>query len=160
MNRSVSPSDFRLPDGAHPRICSFLKFWLNACDGGLPNSTDFDVTTLSAEYPLLACIAAVEPEQTLIWRDISAAARWPFGVPVKGRPVQESVPPLSVKRVLSAFRETLVNGTPDYFETTSWMYGGRSLSLARLVAPVMAGAGRELVAVWEILEPPSERTSR
>ncbi|MCR9180962.1 MAG: hypothetical protein NXH71_12150, partial [Erythrobacteraceae bacterium] len=81
--------------------------------------------------------------------------RWPFGPPVTGRPVQEAVPPLSIRRVMSSFRQTLSAGIPDYFETTSWMHGGRTVSLARLVAPLAAGAGRELIAFWEVMEPPA-----
>lgn len=67
----------------------------------------------------------------------------------------ESVPPLSIKRVINAFEETLASGIPDYFETTSWWHGGRTVSLARLVAPLAADAGRELIALWEVMEPPA-----
>ena len=62
--------------------------------------------------------------------------------------------------MVNAFKETLESGIPDYFETTSWLQGGRTVSLARLVAPIAAGAGRELIALWEIMEPPSRALIR
>ncbi|MDP2120334.1 MAG: hypothetical protein Q8K28_10560 [Hoeflea sp.] len=123
--------------------------------GALPDASHFDVGQLSADFPLLARIGAMGPDQKLHWRDFTDAEHWPFGPPVRDRPVAETIPPLSIKRVVSAFRETLESGIPDYFETTSWMHGGRTVSLARLVAPIAAGAGRELIALWEVMEPPS-----
>ncbi len=71
-----------------------------------------------------------------------------------GRPVADSVPPgMSVKRAINSFEETLMSGVPDYFETTSWFYGGRTSSMARLVAPLADGERRELIALWEVVEP-------
>ncbi|MBC7283765.1 hypothetical protein [Hoeflea sp.] len=128
---------------------------MEKAQGNLPDAADFDVATLGADYPLLARIGAEGPDAKLHWRDITQTQDWPFGPPVKDRPVAETIPPLSVKRVVSAFRETLESGIPDYFETTSWLQGGRTVSLARLVAPIAAGAGRELIALWEIMEPPA-----
>ncbi|MCY0147563.1 hypothetical protein OEG84_07505 [Hoeflea sp. G2-23] len=155
MNHRFMPPNFRLPDDAHPRICSLFELWLKACDGGLPDVTCFDVTALSAEYPLLARIGIDDPGRVLVWRELPANGHWPFGAPVSGRPVVESVPPLSVRRVMNSFTETLESGMPDYFETTSWMYGGRTRALSRLVVPVNAGAGRELIALWETMTPPA-----
>ena len=154
MLSKSSADDFRLPDTAHPRIRKFYELWCAKAGKDLPKSSDFDLAALSAEYPLLARIAVDEPDETLIWRDLAATQAWPFGPPVEGRPVVEAVPPTSVKRVIAAFRETLASGIPDYFETTQWMHGGRTLSLVRLVAPLVAGAGIELIALWEVMEPP------
>lgn len=155
MNSHMSPSSFQLPDKAHPRIREFHGLWLEKAQDGLPQSSDFDIGALSSEYPLLARIGVEGPERQLIWRDFAATKPWPFGPPVKNRPVVESVPPLSIKRVINAFEETLASGIPDYFETTSWWHGGRTVSLARLVAPLAADAGRELIALWEVMEPPA-----
>ncbi|WP_412049401.1 hypothetical protein ACK6D9_16940 [Hoeflea sp. Naph1] len=155
MNHRFMPPNFRLPDGAHPRICSFFGLWLDASDGDLPEATCFDVAALSVDYPLLASIGVDEPDKVLVWRRVSSKVRWPFGTPVSGRPVVESVPPLSVRRVMNSFTETLESGMPDYFETTSWLYGGSTRALSRLVVPVNAGAGRELIALWEIMDPPA-----
>lgn len=155
MNSHISPAGFQLPAKVHPRIRTFHELWLEKAKGDLPDSADFDVSALSAEYPLLARVGVEGPEQTLVWRELSGMQRWPFGPPVAGRPIVETVPPLSIKRVTTSFRETLRNGIPDYFETTSWLHGGRTVSLARLVAPLVAGAERELIALWEVLEPPS-----
>lgn len=146
---------FQLPVNASQRIRSFHEFWLAKAGGDLPLSSEFDLAALSDEYPLMARIGVEGPERTLVWREFSAGGTWPFGPPVKNGPVADSVPPLSVRRVLSAFKETLESGIPDYFETTSWLHGGRTVSLARLVAPIAAGAGRELIALWEIIEPPA-----
>jgi hypothetical protein len=155
MNSHIPSSQFELSAKVHPRIRSFHALWLEKANGKLPDSADFDVAALSTDYPLLARIGVEGPEQTLVWRELAVTKRWPFGPPVIGRPVAESVPPLSIKRVMNSFRETLVNGLPDYFETTSWWHGGRTVSLARLVAPLSAGVGRELIALWEVMEPPS-----
>ena len=149
-----SADDFRLPDTAHPRIRKFYDLWRAKADKDLPRSSDFDLAALSAEFPLLARISVDKADETLVWRDLAATRRWPFGPPVEGRPVVEAVPPTSVKRVIGAYRETLASGIPDYFETTSWMHGGRTLSLVRLVAPLVADTGRELIALWEVMEPP------
>ena len=146
MNSHMSPSSFQLPDKAHPRIREFHGLWLEKAKDGLPQSSDFDIGALSSEYPLLARIGVEGAERQLVWRDIAATKSWPFGPPV---------PPLSIKRVINAFEETLASGVPDYFETTSWWHGGRTVSLARLVAPLAAGAGRELIALWEVMEPPA-----
>ncbi|KJS08870.1 MAG: hypothetical protein VR78_17235 [Hoeflea sp. BRH_c9] len=154
MDRQASASVFQLPDKTPERIRSFHDLWLAKAGGGLPQSSEFDLPALSADYPLLARIGVEGPEKKLIWRELAATELWPFGPPVENGPVAESVPALSVKRVADAFRETLESGIPDYFETTSWFHGGRSLSLARLVAPIAAGAGRELIALWEVMEPP------
>ena len=154
MNGHIPPSSFQLPAKVHPRIRTFHELWLEKAKGNLPECADFDLSGLSTAYPLLARIGVEGPEQTLVWRALAGTKRWPFGPPVAGRPVVESVPPLSAKRVTSAFRETLESGVPDYFETTSWLHGGRTVSLARLVVPLLASAGRELIALWEVLEPP------
>lgn len=155
MNASPPPSSFELPGHAPERIRRFHEIWLEKTDGKLPDASLFDVTELSADFPLLARICVEGPDQELHWRDLADHQKWPFGPPVKDRPVVEAVPPRSVKRVIAAFQETLESGIPDYFETTSWFHGGRSLSLARLVAPLAAGSGRELIALWEVMEPPT-----
>ena len=155
MNSHMSPSSFQLPDKAHPRLREFHGRWLEKAQGGLPQSSDFDIDALSNAYPLLARIGVEGPERQLVWRDFAATQHWPFGPPVKNRPVLECVPKLSIKRVITAFEETLASGIPDYFETTSWLHGGHTVSLARLVAPLAAGAGRELIALWEVMEPPA-----
>ncbi len=155
VDRSDPSPCFELPDHAPARIRQFHDLWMEKAAGDLPDASHFDVASLSDDYPLLARIGAEGPDQQLHWRDITQTKDWPFGPPVKDGPVAESIPPLSVKRVVSAFRETLESGIPDYFETTSWLQGGRTVSLARLVAPVAAGAERELIALWEIMEPPS-----
>jgi hypothetical protein len=154
MNSHNPDTALQLSSKVHPRIRAFHDLWLAKAGQGLPDSSDFDVAALSAEYPLLARIG-VDGDDSLVWREVAAGQRWPFGPPVTGRPVQEAVPPLSIRRVMSSFRETLSAGIPDYFETTSWMHGGRTVSLARLVAPLAAGVGRELIAFWEVMEPPS-----
>lgn len=155
MNSHISPEGIPLPRNVHPRIRSFHDLWIEKAGDGLPKSSDFVFSELSAEYPLLARIGVEGPDQTLVWLELAATGRWPFGTPVEGRPVMESVPPLSIKRVTASFRETLASGVPDYFETTSWMHGGRTVSLARLVAPVAAETGRELIALWTVMEPHS-----
>jgi len=155
MDRHDFASIFQLPDKTPPRIRRFHDLWLAKAGGGLPQSSDFNLSALSADFPLLARIGVEGPDKKLIWRELAATERWPFGPPVENGAVTESVPPLRVKRVADAFQETLESGIPDYFETTSWFHGGRTLSLARLVAPLAAGAGRELIALWEVMEPPS-----
>ncbi len=154
MTSQISAAGFTLPAHAPKRICDFHTLWLEKAVGGLPDSTAFDVLGLSADYPLLARIGVEELKTGLIWLEVASAEFWPFKTPVKGRPVMESVPPLSVKRVISSFHETLESGIPDYFETTSWLHGGRTVSLARLVAPLSGAAGRELIALWEMIDPP------
>ncbi|WP_210165726.1 hypothetical protein [Hoeflea sp. BAL378] len=153
MNGQTNPSAFELPANAPQRIRRFHDLWIEKGAGALPDASHFDVAELGADFPLLARIGV--DGQTLIWRDFVHTQSWPFGPPVKDAPVEGSVPPLSVKRVLAAFQETLESAIPDYFETTSWMQGGRTVSLARLVAPLTTGAGRELIALWEIMEPPA-----
>ena len=155
MNSIVSPSGFELPAKAHPRIRAFNELWLERGKGNVPQSADFDLPALSKDYPLLARIGVEGPDETLVWRELADTKRWPFGPPIEGMPVMESVPPLSVKRVVNSFRETLVSGLPDYFETTSWLHGGRIVALARLVAPLAVDGGRELIALWEMIEPPA-----
>jgi hypothetical protein len=146
---------FSLREDAPARIRAFYDLWVRLRAGGLPDGSAFDVATLSTDYPLLARIGVRRNDQRLIWLEVATAARWPFKMPAKGRAVLESVPSHSVTRVISAFHHTLSSGTPDYFETTSWMHGGSTLSLARLVVPVATRDGRELIALWEIMEPPS-----
>ena len=155
MDRPDTPSSFELPDNAPARIRQFHDLWMEKAAGSLPDAAHFDLKVLGADYPLLARIGVEGPDRKLHWREFTEAPHWPFGPPVRDRPVAESIPPLSVKRVVNAFKETLESGIPDYFETTSWLQGGRTVSLARLVAPIAAGAGRELIALWEIMEPPS-----
>lgn len=155
MNKPNFLTSFELPGHAPPLIQTFHALWLDRAAGGLPDVSDFDVAALSAEYPLLARICGGEPGKPLVWGDVAASGNWPFKPPVKGCPLADSVPTLGIKRVIAAFEETLSSGVPDYFETTSWMQGGRTVSMARLVAPLISGAGRELISVWEIMEPPS-----
>lgn len=155
MNSHLPHDRFQLPVKAHPNIRRFHDLWLEKAGDGLPKSSDFDIDALSDQYPLLARIGVDAPGEPLIWREFAATKSWPFGPPVQNRPVQESVPPLSIKRVITSFEETLASGIPDYFETTSWWHGGRTVSMARLAAPVIAATGRELIALWETMEPPS-----
>ena len=156
MNSHMSPSMFELPDKAHPRLREFHGLWLEKARGGLPHISDFHIGTLSDTHPLLAHIGVEGPERQLVWRDLAASQPWPFGPPVKGRPVMESVPRLSIKRVINAFEETLASGIPDYYETTSWLHGGHTVSLARLVTPLVTETGREMIALWEVMEPPAD----
>lgn len=153
MPNRVPLSDFQLPEGVHPRIQSFYQLWLDAGDGEVPASSCFDIAALSAEYPLLASIKVQGPEEVFVWHEVAAVSHWPFNQPVKGRPVIESVRPLSVKRILGTLRQISSSSVPDYYETTSWMYGGRTQSLARLVVPVAADGGRELISLWEAMDP-------
>ncbi|MEQ8479443.1 MAG: hypothetical protein RIC18_02215 [Hoeflea sp.] len=150
----MSSDTFQLPDSAPERIRDFHALWLAKASGDVPDALDFDVGVLSAQYPLLARIGTAGAGSELVWRDVAEADHWPFGTPVKGRPVAESVPPLmSVTRAINSFEETLASGVPDYFETTSWLYGGRTSLMARLVAPLAVGDGRELIALWEVIDP-------
>ena len=119
----------------------------------MPTSSNFNISTLSADYPLLASIGVDEPGHILVWRDLAASEPWPFGPPIKGLPVTHCVPPQNIKRVTTTYWETLATGIPDYFETTSWMYGGHTMALARLLVPVVAEAGRELIAVFQDIDP-------
>jgi hypothetical protein len=151
------PTDaFQLPQTAPERIRDFHTLWFAKAWGGVPDASNFEVGVLSERFPLLARIGTAGPDLELVWGDVAKADHWPFRAPVKGRPVAESVPPLmSVTRAINSFRETLAGGVPDYFETTSWLYGGRTSLMARLVAPLSAGDGRELIALWEVMEPPA-----
>lgn len=153
MTVLMSSDAFELPDSAPARIREFHALWLEKASGDVPDASDFDVGVLSAQYPLLARIGTAGADLELVWRDVAKADHWPFRTPVKGRSVADSVPPLmSVTRAINSFRETLVSGVPDYFETTSWYYGGRTSLMARLVAPLAAGDRRELIALWEVME--------
>lgn len=147
-------SDFELPESAPDPIRRFYKLWCAKALDGLPHSSDFDIAEMSAEYPLLARIGFGSDGRTLIWLELSSGQRWPFGAPQRNGPVADSVPPLSIKRVLGSFNEALSIGIPDYFETTSWLCNGHSMSLARLVVPLAANAGRELIALWHLIDPP------
>ena len=155
MNSHISPTGFQVPDKAPPRIHEFHALWLEKAAGDLPLAADFDVEVLSERFPLLARIGVEGPDKTLVWREVASAQRWPFPTPVPDQPVVDSVPLPSVKRVMGTLEETLASGVPDYFETMSWLHGGRTLSLARLVAPVVADAGRELIALWEAMDLPA-----
>ncbi|MDF1607797.1 hypothetical protein PZ897_06370 [Hoeflea sp. YIM 152468] len=153
MNSPVRPFDFLMPADAHPRLRDFYALWLAQASAGLPVFSVFDLHRLSADYPLLARIGLDEAGETLMWRDVASTRRWPFKQPVKDRPLLESVPPPSVKRVVATLNQTLTSGVPDYYETTSWMHGGSEISLARLAVPVLGDAGRELILSWEVIEP-------
>ena len=127
--------------------------WLGEAEGGLPASSQFDLANLSATYPLLARVGVDVSGKTLMWCDVANAVRWPFKTPVKNRPVVESVPNTSAKRVVAALNQTLTSRIPDYYETTTWRHGGETISLARLAVPVKGETGIELIASWEIIEP-------
>ena len=103
MNGQTNPSAFELPANAPPRIRRFHELWMEKGAGALPDASHFDVTELGEDFPLLARIGV--DGQTLIWRDFGQTQCWPFGPPVKDAPVEGSVPPLSVKRVIAAFQE-------------------------------------------------------
>jgi len=152
MTSHIAPSDFLLPADAHPRIAAFHALWLERCHGDLPDSSQFDVEMLSVKFPLLARVGMDATGKALMWLDVANAARWPFKTPVKNRPVIESVPLPSIKRVTAALHQTLENGIPDYYETTSWSNGGQTVSLARIAVPVKGELGPELIAYWEVLE--------
>ncbi|WP_422370722.1 hypothetical protein [Hoeflea sp.] len=150
----MSLDAFQLPDSAPARIGDFHALWFEKASGHVPDASDFDVGVLSRQYPLIARIGTAGAGSELVWRDVAQADHWPFRTPVTGRPVAESVPPLmSVTRAINSFQETLTSGVPDYFETTSWLYGGRTSLMARLVAPLAVGEARELIALWEVMEP-------
>jgi hypothetical protein len=153
MTSHIAPSDFLLPAGVHPRIDAFHALWMEKSQGGLPAASEFDLDRLSVDYPLLGRIGLDEAGKTLTWLDVASTVPWPFKTPVKHRPVIQSVPPTSIKRVVSTLQQTLVSGVPDYYETTSWSNGGNTVSLARIVVPVRGETGPELIAFWEVLEP-------
>ena len=152
MTTHIAPCDFLLPAGVHPRIAAFHALWLDNCQGDLPVSSQFDLDVLSRNYPLLARIGLDASGKTLLWLDVAGAANWPFKTPIRDRPVVQSVPLPSIKRVTAAFHHSLASGVPDYYETTSWSNGGCTVSLARLVVPVKGEQGPELIAYWEVLE--------
>ena len=153
MTTHIAQSDFLLPAGVHPRIDAFHSLWLEKCRGDLPASSQFDLEVLSATYPLLARLGMDASGKALLWLDVATVARWPFKTPVKDRPVIQSIPLPSIKRVTAAFHQTLTSGIPDYYETTSWSNGGSTVSLARIAVPVKGELGLELIAYWEVLEP-------
>lgn len=153
MTNSFPPFEFQLPEGVHPRIRSFYQLWLESGDGELPASDRFDIEALSKDYPLLASIGFEDADRTFRWREVAPGAQWPFKSPVKGRQVIDSVRAISVKRVLGTLRDVFDEGIPDYYETMSWMYGGRTRALARLVVPVAGTVGRELIVLWEAMDP-------
>ncbi|OCW57758.1 hypothetical protein [Hoeflea olei] len=155
MTGAINLSSFELPSTASDRIRMFHRLWLETGAGNVPDATAFDFAVLSADYPLLARIGMDQTARRLVWLELAVSDNWPFGPPVVNAPVQDCVPPLSIKRVLRSFEDTLETSIPDYFETTSWMHGGTSVSMARLVAPILAGAGRQLIALWDIIEPPA-----
>lgn len=142
-------SGFQLPESAGERIRAFHDDWLQAAESGMPPASRFDIAALSADFALLARIGLEEATETLVWREVAPAERWPFGRPVAGRSVAESVPPSSLNRAIASFRAAMETRMPDYFETTSWMHGGQTVSLARLVLPVAAAMDVELLALWE-----------
>lgn len=148
-------AQLRLPDAAHPRIGSFYRLWQQFGKGDVPEASAFDLRRLSADYPFVARIGARGPDFELIWHEVTDQDIWPFSTPMTGEPLLGMAPQSAVARVVSALHRTLSSGVPDYFETTSWMYDGRTLSIARLVVPVAVPSGRELILVWETLEPPS-----
>lgn len=152
MTPHIASSDFLLPAGVHPRIDAFYSLWREKSKGELPASSQFDFETLSAEFPLLARIGPDAAGKTLMWLDVANHADWPFKTPVSNRPVVNSVPLPSIKRVIAALHHTLKSGIPDYYETTSWSNGGRTVSLARIAVPVKGEQGPELIAYWEVLE--------
>ena len=152
MTTRIAPSDFLLPAGADPRIKAFHALWLEKCQGDLPESSQFDLDALSTDYPLLARVGMDASGEALLWLDVANAAHWPFKSPVKGRPVVQSVPLPSIKRVIAALHQTLTSGVPDYYETMSWVHGGHSVSLARIAVPVKGETGPELIAFWVVLE--------
>lgn len=151
MNTHFAPSEFRLPSDAHPRIEALHALWLEKGQGDLPAASQFDLSLLSAEYPLLARIGLDVSGTALMWRDVASTMGWPFKAPIRNRPLIESVPQPSIKRVVAVLNQTLTNGIPDYHETTCWMDGGHSVSVARLAVPVIGELGRELIASWEVL---------
>lgn len=153
MTTHIAPSDFLLPAGVHPRIDAFYSLWLEKCQGDLPEASQFDLEALSDNYPLVARIGMDASGKALLWLDVATVARWPFKTPVKDRPVVQSVPLPSIKRVIGAFQLTLSSGIPDYYETTSWSNGRSTISLARIAVPVKGEQGPELIAYWEVLEP-------
>ena len=152
MTTHIAPSDFLLPAGVHPRIGAFYALWRRKSQGDVPDVAQFDLAELSETYPLLARIGMDPAGKTLMWLDVAAAGHWPFKTPVKDRPLVQSVPMPSIKRVIGAFQETLSSGIPDYYETTSWGNGGQTVSLARIAVPVKGELGPELIAYWEVLE--------
>lgn len=153
MNSPVRPSDFLLPPSAHRRLRDFHALWLAKLDADLPGVSAFDLPKLSIDFPLLARVGFDGTGKTLMWREVANTMRWPFKQPSRNRPLLESVPPPSIKRVVSTLTQTLTSGIPDYYETTSWMNGGRTISLARLAVPVLGQTGRELILSWEVIEP-------
>jgi hypothetical protein len=154
-DRPATPG-FQLPDDAPAQIRAFFRLWSSRWLGDLPQADAFDIAALSADYPLLVCVGVRSEDQSLFWRHVAATRGWPFKAPVANRPVALTSPIPTESRMLLAFKEALASGLPDYSRITSWMHGGETVSVARLVMPVAARPGRELLALWEVVQTGSD----
>lgn len=146
-------NDFSLPATVPAVVESFVQMWSEACDDRIPDASAFDLATLGERFRFLARIGRRNPEQgdgdgELVWCDCAGMQDWPFAMPVVGRPVADSLPAHSVKRVYAALREVIETCTPSYFEITTWHNDGSELSMGRLTAPVRAAGRTELLVLW------------
>lgn len=146
-------SGFRLADDAPAQTRAFFELWRSRRSGGVAQADAFDISALSGEYPLLVRVAQNTRDRSLFWRDVAATKRWPFKMPLVNRPVVDVSPTPTETRVLLAFNEVLASGLPNYSEITSWMTDGETVSMVRLVVPVETPSGRELLALWEVVQP-------
>ena len=153
MTNSPFLTDFSLPATVPAVVESFVQMWREACDDTIPDASAFDLATLGERFRFLARIgrrnhAQDEGEGELVWCDCVGMQNWPFAMPVIGRPVADSLPAHSIKRVYAALREVIETGTPSYFEITTWHNDGSELSVARLAVPVRAADETELLVFW------------
>lgn len=152
---AIAP-EFQLPDDAPAQIMAFFELWKGRGSGLVPQAEAFDFSELCMEYALLARVGMKSEDQSLFWREVAESRRWPFKAPLANRPIVDSSPTPTETRVLLAFKEALASGLPEYSEITSWMHGGETVSVARLVVPVATQWGRELLALWEVVQPGSD----
>lgn len=153
---SAELSGFELPDFAPAQIRTFYDLWKCRQDAGLADAAAFDVSALGKDFPLLVRVARNQKDKSLFWRDVSPNRRWPFNAPVLNRPVSDLQPKAIRTRVLLTFNKVLETGVPECAEITSWMDYGQTVSLVRLVVPVQGASGRELLALWEAVQPDNQ----
>ncbi|PWV95367.1 hypothetical protein DFR52_11218 [Hoeflea marina] len=147
-------NQFSLPAGAPLAAKAFVALWhASRAHDRPPPAESFDLADLGGTYPYLARICErggdYGPGGDLIWAECATMASWPFARPVIGKPLSESLPAHSVRRVQAAFREVIATGMPSYFEITTWLHDGSELALGRLAVPVEGALGSvDLLALW------------
>lgn len=152
MSSYSSPSGFQLPQTAPEPIRHFHEIWFSKAGNRLPRYSDFDFSDLISEFEFLAYIAYDRHRKAFIWSDFAAPEKWPFGPPIRNKPIAEVIPPQSAKRVIAAFEEAVDCAQPDYREVIHWMYGKPSLSMVRFAAPLDSEAGGDLFVLWHVVE--------